>query len=332
MAMAEPESTDAAPTSGPLERTRWIPAEVGIEQLARARSPRLASAHDLGASVGLADTELDRLRQGGIRSIPVAEVPLDELLRECLDELSARGWEPDRCALALFTHSLPLTGDEMARLSGAVGDRCTRLVAGSLFLTGRPCSILHYGLQVARAALPDIGGGRTVLVLGGDVAPSAGERFFFGSAMGDAVVGAVLGHGTAAGTVLAVANAAHVIATEGTASPEADIQRFRSENPSAIRAVIELAMGRAGISWPDLDVVVPHTPYTHIWDAMSVLCGLPRDRFLDRYIHATGHLNSNDVLVHYLSACEDGTILPGQVAALVSPGFGGARGCTLVRR
>jgi 3-oxoacyl-[acyl-carrier-protein] synthase III len=307
------------------------PSEAGIEQLARARSPRLVSAHDLGASAGLPEAELDRMRQGGIRSIPVAGVPLTELLRECLDELSGRGWDPGRCALALFAHSLPLTEDEMACLSDAIRDRCARLV-GPIFLTGRPCSILHYGLQVACAALPETGGERTVLVLGGDVASSADERFFFGSAMGDAMVGAVLGQRSAAGTVLAVANTAHVIATEGTASPDADIQRFRLENPSAIRAVIELAMARAGISWPDLDVVVPHTPYTHIWDAMAVLCGLPRDRFLDRYIGSTGHLNSNDVLVHYMTACEDGTIAPGQVAALVSPGFGGARGCTLVRR
>jgi 3-oxoacyl-[acyl-carrier-protein] synthase III len=305
---------------------------VGIEQVGRARSPRLVDARELGASVGLPQAELDRLRDGGLRSIPVAEVPLPDLLGECLDELAERGWEPGRCALALLAHSLPLADGEVTAVSDAIRERCAGLVIAPLLLAGRPCSIVHYALQVACAAVPGIDGDRTVLVLGADVAPSADERFFFGSAMGDAAVGAVLGRRRAAGTVLSVANAAHVIATEGAASPEADILRFRSENPTAVRAVIELALERAALSWSDLDVVVPHTPYTQIWDAMAVLCGLPRERFLDRYIHATGHLNSNDVLVHYVTACEDGAIAPGQVAALVSPGFGGARGCTIVRR
>ncbi len=307
-------------------------AEVGIEQLGCARSLGLVSARDLAESAGLPAAELERMHQGGIRSIPVAQLPLPDLLRECLDDLAERGWDPSRCRLAVFAHSLVLRDDEMACATAAIRSRCPSLDAAPLFLTGRPCSILHLALQVACAALEEPAEGRSVLLLGGDVAPTADDRFFFGSAMGDAMVGASLGRARTAGTVLAVANTAHVIASEGTASPEADIGRFRLENPSAIRDVLELALRRASLGWSDLDHVVPHTPYTHIWDAMAVLCGLPRERFLDRYIERTGHLNSNDVLVHYRTASEDGTIAPGQVVALVSPGFGGARGCTVVRR
>jgi 3-oxoacyl-[acyl-carrier-protein] synthase-3 len=171
----------------------------------------------------------------------------------------------------------------------------------------------------------------TALLLGGDVATTHDDRFFFGSAMGDAAVGIVLGGAGVVGEVITTYATWHVLASRGAASDPEDIARFRSQNPTAIRATISGALQEAGLDWTDLTAIVPHTPYRQIWDTLAELCRFPRTRILDQDIAETGHLNSNDVVVHLAGALARGLLHSGDVAALVSPGFGGSRGCTLVR-
>lgn len=304
--------------------------EIPVRAVATARSFEANSVQILADQVGLSNSERQQLQDGGLVHIPVATVSLAELVAEVLSELTLTGWSPETCTSVIFTHSLELADDEIIALERMLRDWLPRLSRHPLVVTGRPCSIIHFGIEVA-AKHQLLQPKSTVIVLGADVARTTDDRFFFGSAMGDSAVGLVLGDEPVFGHLLAVLSTHHVIAPNGTASSQEEIQRFRAQNPTAIRATITAALDSAGLRWDDLAAIVPHTPYRAIWDTIATLCRFPRARILDDELPHTGHLNSNDVLVHFAAAMRHGRLNAGDVAALVSPGFGGTRGCTLIR-
>lgn len=305
---------------------------IPVAALGLAASPTPTDVVALAEEAGLPAKELERLHDNGLRKVPVSPVGTPALVAEAVDAAVATGWNPATCTTAVVTHSLALGETDFATVVALVDHRCPGLPRRPLVVSGRPCSILHLGIELARTALVGAPGGSTALVVGADVAPTTDDRFFFGSAMGDAGVALVLGGEPRLGTVLSTASDTHVLASEGARSTDEDIARFRAENATAVRAVIEEALADAGVTWDELAAIVPHTPYHAIWDAVATLCRFPRDLVLDDGVARTGHLNSNDVLVHYASGVEDGRIRPGDVVALVSPGFGGTRSCTVVRR
>jgi 3-oxoacyl-[acyl-carrier-protein] synthase-3 len=123
----------------------------------------------------------------------------------------------------------------------------------------------------------------------------------------------------------------HVVAFDGERSDADAITAFRAANPARIRAAIVRCLSEAGLKIDDVKYVVPHTPYGSIWDLVADLLRIDRTRILTDYLSETGHLSSNDVFAHYDRAVRDGRITTGDLALLVSPGFGGTRGCTLIR-
>lgn len=303
-------------------------ADAPIAAVAAARSPEPRAVAQLAAAVDLPDAERAQLRENGLVRVPVAAGTVVELVAEVLALLEREGFEPASCSFAVLTHSLELAPEQRTALDALLVRALPGLDRPPPIVGGRPCSVLHLGVELAARHLRP---GRTALVLGADVAPADEERFFFGSAMGDAAVGLVLGGGGRCGQLRAVRSSTHVLASEGAASPAEAIGRFRAENPTAIRELIARTLADAGIGWGELAAIVPHTPYRLIWDTVATLSRFPRERILDDDLPATGHLNGNDVVVHLLSAVRAGRIRSGDVVALVSPGFGGTRGCSLVR-
>ncbi len=301
-----------------------------VGAVAAARSFEAKDVQRLAADVGLSDVHRQQLRDGGLMQVPVATASLVELIAEVLAELGRTGWQPESCASVVFTHSLELTEHQLVALDMMLRDALPGLARHPLAVTGRPCSVIHLGIELA-ASHHRLHPSATALVLGADLAPTTEDRFFFGSAMGDSAVGLVLGGEPTLGHLLAVRSTHHVIASDGAASPQEEIERFRAQNPTAIRATIMAALYDAGITLADLTAIVPHTPYRTIWDAVAALCRFPRERILDDGLPHTGHLNSNDVLVHFASVVRDDRLRAGDVVALVSPGFGGTRGCTIIR-
>jgi 3-oxoacyl-[acyl-carrier-protein] synthase III len=301
-----------------------------VRAVAVASSFEAKDVQTLAADVGLPDVQRQQLRDGGLMQVPVATVNLIELVTEVLTELRTTGWRLESCTSVVFTYSLELTEHQLAALDTMLREALPSLARQPLAVTGRPCSIIHLGIELA-ASQYRLHPTATTLVLGADLAPTTEDRFFFGSAMGDSAVGLVLGGEPELGHLLAVRSTHHVIASDGAASPREEIERFRAQNPTAIRATIMAALDAADLTLADLTAIVPHTPYRAIWDTVAVLCRFPRNRILDEGLRHTGHLNSNDVLVHFASAVRDERLHAGDVVALVSPGFGGTRGCTIIR-
>lgn len=313
---------------------------VPISAIEVAASPREQDVFELARFAGLQSGERERLAAGGLRRIPVSGKSTAALALEALDAAVGRGWDPVTGRVVAFTHSLELSDSQMQQITQGVSALCTSLELRPLLLSGQPCSILHLGIAVAASVLtgharqqrgaPD--DSATAAVVGADVAPTVDDRFFFGSAMGDAAAAMVLGGQPELGTILATVSSTHVVAPAGVHSSEEQIARFRAENPTAVRATLDAALAAAGVSRSDLKAIVPHTPYRTIWDTVSTLCRIPRHRIFDDYVQSTGHLNASDVLVHYRSAIDEGRLQTGDVVALLSPGFGGTRGCTVIQR
>jgi 3-oxoacyl-[acyl-carrier-protein] synthase-3 len=299
---------------------------VAVAALATATSFTSEPVQDLAGRAGLPAADRQTLHDNGLDRIPVATRDHVGLVDEVLDGLDGQGFDRARCGAAVVTHSLPLAEDTVDALVDRLGAALPGLAYPPVTLTGRPCSVVHLGVELAARRTTG-----TTLVLGVDLAPTLDERFFFGTAMGDAAVGMVVGGPPRIGEILACRSTWHVLAADGALSDPADIARFRAENPTAIRATITDALTAAGLTWAELSAIVPHTPYPQVWDVIAALCRYPRERILDGGLPRTGHLNSNDVVVHLLDALRAGRLRTGDVVALVSPGFGGTRGCTVLR-
>lgn len=304
---------------------------VPLTAVAAARSFERRDVAALAAAAGLGPSGQETLRDNGLAAIPVAVADLPGLIIEVLRGLEESGWRPETCSWVIFTHSLPMGEGDLERVDRLLSAALPSLARRPLLLSGRPCSIIHCGIELAAALCRQEQARGTALVLGADVASAHEERFFFGSAMGDAAAGIVLGGEPALGLLLAARSFTRVVAADGESSAPEQIARFRAENPAAIRAAIGGTLREAGLNWDDLRAIVPHTPNRLIWDTVAVLSDFPRRRILDHELPLTGHLNSNDVLVHFASAASQGLFRESDVIALVSPGFGGTRGCTLIR-
>ncbi len=274
-----------------------------------------------------------RVREGGLRFVPVSDRPPGELLQKALERLVGHpGCSGRKVGGVLVAHSRPQWDQEV----GTALDWALRAnglgTVPRVTLSGQPCAILHFAVRLGCLWAKRLATEAGVAVVGIDVSTSATDRVYFGSVMGDAAVAGLLSCSSEEHIVLASHTDTQLVAVYGERSSAEDIQRFRQINPLAIRSAVLRCLDGAGLSLDDLRWIVPHTPYTMIWDAVAQLLQFSRDRILTSYIGETGHLNSNDSFAHYVRAVDEGIIEPGDRVMLINPGFGGTRGCTLMSR
>lgn len=274
-----------------------------------------------------------RVREGGLRFVPVSDRQPGELLQKALERLLGHpGCSERKIGGVLVAHSRPQwdlevgTALDWALRANGLGS------VPKLTVSGQPCAILHFALRLGCLWARRLGSEAGVAVVGIDVATSVADRVYFGSVMGDAAVAGLLSSSSEEHIVLASYTDTQLVAVHGERSSAEDIQRFRQINPLAIRSAVLRCLDGAGLSLDDLRWIVPHTPYTMIWDTIAPLLEFPREKILTSYIGETGHLNSNDSLAHYIRAVNEGIIESGDYVMLVNPGFGGTRGCTLMSR
>ena len=306
----------------------------GLQEMIYEMPSSLVEVDKLVKDAGLDDEMVSKLHNGGLQRVPVNDGnPLPNLVRASITNLVQM--IPNlskKTSGILFAHSVPLLAPANVPflslgLKGHNFENIPRVA-----ISGQPCAILHMAALLAGNWLNDFPKGRGILLIGADQAYSVQERIFFGSAMGDVAVAMFVSRETTRNKVLASVSECKVIATGGEASLPEDIAQFRSLNPLYIRHAIEMCLLDGGIDLESLSYIVPHTPYTTMWDTIAELLRFPRQNILTDYMSETGHLNSNDSFVHYIRAVREGRICNGDMALLVNPGFGGTRGCTLIRR
>jgi 3-oxoacyl-[acyl-carrier-protein] synthase-3 len=245
------------------------------------------------------------------------ERKLSDMILECNNRFTV---SPDVIYIA---HSIPFAKGKAGRfISETLG-------MPVIWLSGLPCSITHMAVKLAVAQI-EKGKHNRILVFGADKAYCDRERRFFGTIMGDAVVGMMLEQGAGLHEIVVNQLDTVLIAPEGENSDPVLIQKYRDTLPLLLRDAYKRCLSTSGLRM--VDYIAPHTPNRGVWDVFSKLTGVDREKILDEKIVHTGHFNSNDSFYHYFTHCENNTIRPGQTAMLINPGFGGTRGCTILRR
>jgi 3-oxoacyl-[acyl-carrier-protein] synthase-3 len=305
----------------------------GIDRMAVAM-PALTPVASLVEEAGMGCEAIRVLHGNGLSAVPVAEP--GDFLQFALSSvkllLAERPGVESSIRFVLLAHSSPLLcPGHVGLLAGLVAGTGVP-DAASFAITGQPCAILHTAVRCGLDLLQDYPDRESsILVVGVDRANHAAERLFFGSAMGDASVALLLGRRTERRRVVGSFQHTELHASEGEWSAPEQIQAFRERNPLLVRSAVEGCLAQAGHSLSDVQAIIPHTPYLSIWDVMAGLLRFPRERILTDYIGETGHLSSNDSFVHFCRAEQEGRVQPGDLVLLVNPGFGGSRGCTLIR-
>jgi 3-oxoacyl-[acyl-carrier-protein] synthase-3 len=305
---------------------------IGFEHLTMVVPSTSKSVFDLADSLGEPAATAELLRCNGLSRVPVAigwstADLIDAAIRQVLIEASSLR---DRIGLVLLVHSLPAPAPHDVDLIALCLDPHGLADVPAVVITGQPCAILHQAIALA-ASWTSTADDKAVLIVGADVANHDQERIFFGSAMGDAAIAGLLIPNASRHQLLATLSDTKVYAWNGEYSPKEAVERFRSANPSMIRAAIENCLAMADLKVEDVSLICAHTPNRLIWDSVAALLRVPRDRIYDDRVVATGHLNSNDSFVHYLNAIQVGRLHPGDIAVLINAGFGGTRGCTVLR-
>lgn len=305
----------------------------GFEQIAYLTPGKHQSVESLVREAGCDTARGEQALANGLRVVPVSGPDrLSDLIHEAISQMVREDPSiPQRTFAIIASHSLPCLAPDgypfFEKCIEGLGLSNVPRIAAS----GQPCSIVHMAIQLTGAWLRTIPEA-SLLFIAAEKAYRAIDRIFFGSVMGDAIVVALASVNALHNRVVASVSQSHIIATAGELSPSDDIARFRQENPYRIREAVRACLRRADLTMDEISYIVPHTPYFSIWDNMATLLGFPRDRILTNYLPETGHMNSNDVLVHYDRAVREGIILDGANVLLVSPGFGGTRGCTIICR
>lgn len=307
--------------------------QFGFEEIICEVPQSLVAVADLAHEAGLDELYIQRLHDNGLHRVPVSGTqPLSIFVQHAMKKLATA--IPDlqqRAHGVIFCHSLPVIApDGFPFLQNCCAELGLDHIP-KVAVSGQPCSIIHMGIQLINAWLAQHNDGGIILI-GADKVYSAEERIFFGSTMGDAVVAAFATRHSSQNCVVSSVSQCEVMAFQGEKSPPENIARFRQENPHRIRKAFYQCLADAGMKLSDLACIIPHTPYNLIWDLVAELLRYPREQILTDYLSDTGHMNSNDVFVHYERSVREGRITRGDTVMLVSPGFGGTRGCTLIRR
>ena len=290
----------------------------------------LALALDTGMSLG----DVNIMRENGLRNIPISNKKDVSWLvdKALIKAIHTEILDTDKIKAIFILHSLPGFCLPKSIFSTIAGLKKRFLNVPIVPISGQPCSIFHYGIQLALRLLEHSEINSQIALVGIDIAPSHQSRFFFGSAMGDSLVTAVISSTASGDTILATHTDTHVIAVDGENSPQENIQKFRNANPFYIREAIEKCLSIADIQLSDITWIIPHTPYLKIKDIIGDTMKFSKENILTNYISETGHLNSNDSFIAYARLCKENTISQNDICLLVNPGFGGTRGVTIIKR
>lgn len=260
--------------------------------------------------------------QENMRAIGLNQVPTDNerLLWDMIQELYGKFETKPDCIL--IGHSLPYI--KANSQTTILGDHIP-----VFFFSGMPCAIFHKTIQIAKDLI-ESGVYKTILAIGADKAYSDRERIFFGTIMGDGVVGVLLTADTTDNSILGNNLSTTIFAPDGENSEPDDIAKFRANNAIMMRTAINTCLTNSGLK--EVDYFVTHTSNRTFWDGMAELLRCDRSKFLDQNICNTGHMNSHDSFYHYAYWCEQDVIKKGDIVMLINPGFGGTQGCTLIKR
>ena len=103
---------------------------------------------------------------------------------------------------------------------------------------------------------------------------------------------------------------------------EAANAEFEAEYPARLADVMRRALDDAGLTWPDIRLVLPHNVNTFSWKQVAARAGIPIESvYLDQVPH-TAHCFGADIFLNLAAADRAGLLRPGDRLMLATVGLG----------
>jgi 3-oxoacyl-[acyl-carrier-protein] synthase-3 len=297
--------------------------------------PAVLSNHDLSTILDTSDEWI--VTRTGIRERRIAHVDLEELAYVASARaLAAAGMAGSDIELIVFGSCS--YDDQVPNMASGIQLRIGAQSAAA-FDINTACTSFLYGLSTA-SALIRTGVVRNALVIGAElISPfmdwsDRDVAVLFGDGAAAVVLQATAGQeGLIAEKLGCYADARETLRVQGMGGRYANrgvlygITHWRFEGQEIFKRAVqgmavacEAALGRAGFSAADVDLVVPHQANLRIIEAVARRARVPMERVyvnVQRY----GNMSSATVPVALCEALEEGRVRPG--ALLLMPGFGG---------
>ncbi|MGW2819056.1 3-oxoacyl-[acyl-carrier-protein] synthase III C-terminal domain-containing protein [Streptomyces sp. NPDC001415] len=260
----------------------------------------------------------------------------DELLLAAASGLDALRGREDRVRYVIqartFVSSSPDPTSSLRRVAEELGLRR----AAVLSVTQQACASGMQAVDTARTLLAADGDPEAfALVLTGEKTFTPAARGVPRSNIGGEGAAAVLvrlGGARDGDRILGYASRTLGRFYDDVITGEESPAEFNKAYPGALAEVMRAACEEAGISFDDVDLVIPHNVNTISWRGVSGEVGIPMERiFLDN-IPVTGHCFAADPFINYGTAAQRGLLRPGSCYLLTAVGLGATFSAMVVQR
>jgi 3-oxoacyl-[acyl-carrier-protein] synthase III len=291
-----------------------------IRSWGTALPEKIVTNHDLESTLDTTDEWI--VERTGIRERRVGGSTSGLAIAAGKEALERAGWEPDTVDLVVLATTSP---DQQVPATASTVQHELGLHCGAFDLNAA-CSGFVYGLVAAHGFIAS--GMSRILVIGAETLSritdwdDRGTAILFADGAGAVTLEAVDGPGQLLGWDLGSdGSARHIL--------DADIGGYmrmdgREVFRRAVRVMVQSgkdALGRAGLTADDIDLVVPHQANIRIIDSACDKLGIPTDKavtVLDR----TGNTSSASIPLALADAADSGRIKPGDLVLLVGFGAG----------
>lgn len=288
---------------------------------------------DMQDSLGIADAEVRLLTKFlGLERILSADglSTLDMLLaagQECLTDV-------DRSTVRylIHAHTLQHVAPPSLRWMDVLRDKLLLDGVSAFSMSHQGCVVGLNVLKAAEGLLLSEPPGSTALILVGEKGLSPVMQHIPGtSVLGDATAALVVGLDGPGDAVLSVAHRTYGEYHQAMQMPE-DLQRsYRQDYVPTVAAVIRDAVALAGLTFADIDLILPHNVNRYSWTSIARLLGLPIERVYLENVPKTGHCFCADPFMNLSTSRVEGAVRPGDVLVMVSAGQGGTFSASVIQ-
>jgi 3-oxoacyl-[acyl-carrier-protein] synthase-3 len=311
-----------------------VSGQVTIERIESYLPERSVRIEELGEHLGLKRAELGVFRKfyglDTLRFDP--DLDLIDLLRpaarSALDALPADG----RVGYLVYAHTTQAVAPAHLDMAGLIRNDLGLAGTEAFGLSQQACVSSLGGIDVIgellRAEAP---AGTYALMVTGEKAYSPIVQHVPNTAiMADAAAACLVTLDGAGDRVLSFSTRTYGQYAAWLELTDELSHEFGQAYAARIAEIIHLAVAEAGLTFDDIDLVVPHNVNMLAWRQAIKELGVDRGRvFLDN-VPRYSHTFSADVFVNYTTLREQGRLVPGARYVLVSVGLGATFGAMVI--
>jgi len=266
---------------------------------------------------------------------PVSEEPESELVLSAVRGLiETSGCDPDRIACLIHAHTGAVIGPFSRSLPLYLARRLRLDRAMAFGTCSNNCIAVYSALETSARILRSAPAGSKAVVVVGEVADNLELRVVRNVAIvGDAAAAVLLGADGGPNKMLSLVVHTHPGYAAGIWMP-ADCEasrEFEALFSRRLHAVIEAALGKAGVALADVAWIIPHNVNVWMWRKAAQFMGFPIERIYLENTQRTAHCLGADLFLNLDALSGSGRLQPGDVYLMASAGIGGVMGAVVFR-